>query len=97
MTSTMQQPINLLKVTIITLSLILAPVALMYFTFGIEGYATLLRNIVASVAILLFTISVFFIITLKKEKAQIQKGWLLYASLICSVIYIFLTPLLNNI
>ena len=86
MTSTIQQPISLLKITVIVLTLILAPVVLTYFTFGIENYATLLRNIVASVAILLFTISVFFIIALKKEKAQIQQGWLLYVILVCSLI-----------
>lgn len=96
MTSTTQS-INLFKIALITLALILAPAALMYFTFGIDSYTGLLKNIGLSLSILILSASVFFIIVFKKEKAQIQKGWLLYVSFVCSVIYMFLTSLLKNI
>lgn len=92
MTSTTQS-INLFKIALITLALILASAALMYFTFGIDNYTGLLKNIGLSLSILISSASVFFIIVLKKEKAQIQKGWLLYVSFVCSVIYMFLTSL----
>lgn len=78
--------INLFKIAIITLALILAPVALMYFTFGIDSYTGLLKNIGLSLSILILSASAFFIIVFKKENMQIQKNWLLYVTLTCSII-----------
>lgn len=91
------QPISLFKLAIIALALILAPIALMYFTFSIESYTDLLKNIGLSISILILSASVFFMIAFKKENIQIQKPWLLSLSISCSVLFICSTMVLNNI
>ena len=91
------QSINLFKIAIITLALILAPVTLMYFTFGIESYTGLLKNIGLSISILILSASAFLMIVFKKENTQVQKPWLLPLSMVCCVAFIFSTMILNNI
>lgn len=91
------QSINLFKIAIITLALILAPVALMYFTFGIESYTGLLKNIGLSISILILSAATFLMIVFKKENIQVQKPWLLPLSIACCVAFIFSTMILNNI
>lgn len=91
------QSTNLLKIIVIALSLILAPVVLMYFTFGIESYTGLLKNIGLSISILILSASAFLMIVFKKENIQVQKPWLLPLSMVCCVAFIFSTMILNNI
>lgn len=91
------QSTNLLKIIVIALSLILAPVVLMYFTFGIESYIGLLKNIGLSISILILSASAFLMIVFKKENIQVQKPWLLPLSIACCVAFIFSTMILNNI
>ena len=91
------QSINLFKIAIITLALILAPVALMYFTFGIESYTSLLKNIGLAISILILSATTFLMIVFKKENIQVQKPWLLPLSIACCVAFIFSTMILNNI
>lgn len=91
------QSLNLLKIIVSSLSLIVVPVVLMHFTFGIESYTGLLKNIGLSISILILSASAFLMIVFKKENIQVQKPWLLPLSMVCCVAFIFSTMILNNI
>lgn len=97
MTLQLKSLIYPIKSIIALLALIFVPVTLMYFTFGIESYTGLLKNIGLSISILILSASAFLMIVFKKENIQVQKPWLLPLSIACCVAFIFSTMILNNI